>query len=318
MYSNLDRHTKIRFFVTTLIIVVVLFCLFSFIVNIMVSTSVTHEENAEIEKSSWNLSTMNADDLNSYSTGENETIAFLDTGINDEFCSHLENRIVAKFNVNDKTENVTDKNGHGTEMVSVACGDGYCGVYGLASKSKIIVVKITDGHGKTNNKKLLQGLKFAHKHGASVVNISIGGYSTDNKVAKQIKSMTNAGVCIVASSGDMGDKDLLFPASLDDAVVSVAATQEDGSLWKDSNIAKGLSCAFPGIQIAALDSVDNKLEKTVDSGTSQACAIASSYISLYRAATGIIDYSSINDMLQSLGTLNGEPVDYVKPFKGEK
>lgn len=110
-----------------------------------------------------------------------------------------------------------------------------------------------------------------------------------------------------------GDTDLLFPAS-EPEVISVAALQGDSSLWPESNRSKTLTCAFPGYGIARLAPSKSGLVKEADSGTSEACAVAASYIALYRGYSNRVSHYDIAKMLASLKTLSGKEADYVAPF----
>lgn len=269
------------------------------------------------ENASWNLKVMHAQELIDHSRAQGETIAFLDTGINHELARSYGDRVVAQHNVLTGSDDVEDGNGHGSEMVSLACNAGYMGVYGIASAAKIIVVKITDDEGRSDAVALLKGLRFAQDAGATVVNVSLGGYRTNPKVEKQIREMTQSGISVVAASGDAGDRDLMFPASAAYAI-SVAALQGDGSLWKDSNTSPELTCAFPGYRVSVLDVVDGNLAVSEDSGTSQACAIASSYIALLRDALGMTSYDEVKSALEKLDTLSGNEVDYVAPIMEDR
>ena len=44
--------------------------------------------------------------------------------------------------------------------------------------SKIIVIKVINDEGSTNNALLLRGLKKAEEYGADIINLSLGGYKT--------------------------------------------------------------------------------------------------------------------------------------------
>ena len=172
---------------------VILMCLAVFVCSACGSQSDKYD--------SWHLNAMNVDKLWEYSKGDSQTIAFIDTGISDELREELKDRIVKCYNVIDKNDNVQDAHGHGTEMISAACG-GFDGVCGIAPNSRIIVIKAVSDEGKTNNKYLYQALKFADENNATVVNISIGGYKTDESVVEQINAMTEKNITIVAAGGE--------------------------------------------------------------------------------------------------------------------
>lgn len=206
------------------------------------------------------------------------TIGIIDTGLNQKLLE--EYNVIRTYNSINESADVNDGCGHGTEITSIICGNGYLCVHGLAQKAKIVVIKAADENGRMTPESLLKGLKYAEKVKCDVVNISLGGYISSDDVANQIISMYNNNIAIIAASGDYAQKDILFPANLAPYVISVAALTEDGTLWNQSNIDDGLITAFPGVNIEA---IDNNLEATFSTGTSEATAIASSYVALIKA-----------------------------------
>lgn len=262
---------------------------------------------------SWHLNSMNVDKLWKYSKGDSQTIAFIDTGISYELHENLKNRIKTCYNVIEKNDNVQDFHGHGTEMISVACGTGFNGVYGIAPNSSIIVIKAVSDEGKTNNKYLYQALKFADENNATVVNISIGGYKTDQSVTEQINAMADKNITIVAAGGDYQNKDLLFPAN-QEKVVSVEALTQENTIWKQSNRSDDSIVRMPGSNIDVITIIDGKSVKSVASGTSQAAAITSGYVALLRDYYKSADSAEIFEKLQSLNTKSGRKINYSIPF----
>lgn len=55
-------------------------------------------------------------ELSSISSGNSQTIAILDTGINDKLFSIIKSNVVKVGNVIDNSENITDEVGHGTAL----------------------------------------------------------------------------------------------------------------------------------------------------------------------------------------------------------
>ena len=268
---------------------------------------------------SWHLNNLDVNKLWEYSKGESQVIAFIDTGVSDELATHLSDRIIFKYNIIDNNQNVKDYHGHGSEMISVACGDGFSNVYGIAPNSKIIVLKAVSNEGKTDNDYLFQALKMAQNKGATIVNISLGGYKYNEKVSKQINTMVNQNIAIVAAAGDYNNKDLLFPASLNN-VISVEASNKSGERWKDSNHSEDSLIRMPGCDIDVLSLDSNGIAcKSTASGTSQAAAIASGYIALikdYKLSNDtVLSNSELIELLRSLGTKNSDKIDYTIPFK---
>jgi subtilisin family serine protease len=261
---------------------------------------------------------MSIDKLWKYSEGESQIVAFIDTGVNLEYAKELENRIVYKYNIIGGSNDVTDYHGHGTEMVSVACGHGYEDVYGIAPKSKIIIIKGVSDEGKTNNEYLYKALECARDNGATVVCVSLGGFKEDEKVIEIIQQMIDEGITIVASAGDYSNRDLLFPAN-QEGVISVEALAEDGAMWERSNSSSDSVLRFPGDEIETICPYNEGLRKEQFLGTSEACAIASGYVALikdyYKGKDVNLSNDKLVELLQELKTKSGKAIDYLKPFK---
>lgn len=276
--------------------------------------------NNQSKYDSWYLNKMKIDKLWEYSKGDTQTIAFIDTGITDELANTLSEKIVYKYNIFEKNDNVSDIHGHGTEIVSVACSNGYKNVFGIAPNAKIIILKAVSDEGKTNNNNLYSALKIAQNKGATIVNISLGGYKSDEKVINQINSMIDDNITIVAAAGDYQNKDLLFPANQKN-VISVEALDSNFKLWKNSNHSDKSIIRMPGvgIDVLSLDSNGVLYRPTVD-GTSQAASITSAYIALIRdyfeKEEISYDNNTIISVLNSLNTKEEkQKIDFSIPFK---
>lgn len=269
--------------------------------------------------SNWYFRQMRVKQIWKMTKGDSQTIAFIDTGISDKLYDKISKKIIYSYNVIDNTEYVDDIHGHGTEMVSVTSSHGYKGVYGIAPQVSLIIIKAVSDEGKTNNDYLYKALKLAEEKMATVVNISLGGYKSDDKVVEQINKMVNNNITIVAAAGDYGNRDLLFPAYLDN-VISVEALSESNELWKDSNYSEKSILRMAGCNVDTI-SVDNSgnLKKETLNGTSEACAIASGYIALIRDYYNInnIDYDNekLMEVLEKLNTRSDKNINYLLPFE---
>lgn len=266
----------------------------------------------------WHLNAMGIDELWTYSKGESQIVAIIDSGISDELGDKYKDSIILKHNIIDGTDNVADNNGHGTEMASLIVGNGYLDIYGVAPKCKLIIIKVVDEEGVTNYTNLNKALEYAMVNGATVINISLGGTKKNSEIEKNIAKAIENKITVVAAAGDYGDKDILFPSNVS-GVIGVEAINNKNMLWEYSNQASNSVMAFPGEQIIAITYRNN--ENTVDStnGTSQASAIASAYIALIKDYAGKqkveLDNEQLIRILYDLNTKDGQDINYKYPFK---
>lgn len=221
-------------------------------------------------------------DLTSISSGDSQTVAILDTGINNKLLEENKNNIVKVINVIDGSEKITDELGHGTALTSLLLGSEQMNLKGLLPDVNVILIKIADENGKSTFENLLKGLDMAEKNNATIINISLGADISNIEVTKKINDLYKKNITVIAASGDYGDKDILYPANLP-TVISVASTDSQYNLSKFSNFNENNICAFPGENLNMLSINNDVLEKTNElTGTSYAAIYASGYVAAIR------------------------------------
>lgn len=261
----------------------------------------------------WYVDYMQLNYINSKYKGKNQKIAIIDSGLSIEYQNFYSNQIIYKYNCIDGNDDISDENGHGTEMTLLILGDEERNIKGISPKSDVIILKVVDENGKTNSNLLLNALVKAEQQNADVVNMSLGTYKENESIAKQIKKMNNKNITIVSSVGDDGNKDILFPSSLE-SVIAVTALDKNSNIYEESNTSDKKSIAFPGVEIKPL----NFGEEENITGTSYACAIATGYISLlkehYKKNKIRYDNDYILKQLERLNNLDHDKIDYKKLF----
>lgn len=251
------------------------------------------------------------------SKGTTQTIAFIDTGITKYAEKLYGKRIISKFNSIDGSLNVLDEHGHGTQMVGIACGNGEGGVYGISPNSRIIIIKAIGSTGNVKPESIIKAIEYAIAENVDVINMSFGSFVSNEEIKNQLLIATQKGISCVASAGDYQNKDILFPASLEN-VISVAAKDKDGSLWFKSNISKTVITAFPGVGIKSFGLAEKPTDIIKSDGTSQATAIASGYIALLRDYFKnnhiSFDNKTIIEKLKLINAIKNEDANYTIPF----
>ncbi len=145
-----------------------------------------------------------------------------------------------------------DRNGHGTFVagtIAEATNNHY-GLTGLAFAAHIMPVRVLDSQGEGEASTIAEGVRFAVKHGARVINLSLEFSS--NVTAADIPELIEAlrfarrrGVLVVAAAGNEAHDAIAYPARAPD-VVAVGATTEHGCLADYSNDGSGLTLVAPG------------------------------------------------------------------------
>src|SRR5438128_1023488 len=110
--------------------------------------------------------------------------------------------------------------------------------------------RVLDARGEGDSSTIAKGVRFAAKHGAQIINLSLE-FSSD-VTASQIPSLIKAihyahskGALVVAASGNEAYTAVAYPARAT-FVLSVGATTEHGCLADYSNQGRGLDLVAPG------------------------------------------------------------------------
>jgi serine protease len=193
------------------------------------------------------------------SGGAGVTVAVLDTGVayanrgpfrrSPDFGRH---QFVQGYDFVAKNRYPSDHNGHGTFVagtIAEATNNRY-GLTGLAYGVHIMPVRVLDSGGEGEASTIAEGVLFAVKHGAQVINLSLefSPGVTASDIPELIEALRYAhrrGVLVVAAAGNEGHAAIAYPARAP-YVISVGATTEHGCLAAYSNDGAGLTLVAPG------------------------------------------------------------------------
>lgn len=107
---------------------------------------------------------------------------------------------------------VHDDLGHGTFVSGVVAASGGSGMVGVARGVTIMPVKVLDCMGGGRSFDLAQGILYAVKNGASLLNVSLGGPVDSAYIHEAIRiAREQYGVLLVAATGNTGG-DVAYPA----------------------------------------------------------------------------------------------------------
>ncbi|MHB8646566.1 MAG: S8 family peptidase [Thermomicrobiales bacterium] len=213
----------------------------------------------------------------------NVTVAVLDSGV---YLDHpdLRGRIVPGFNSIDNSTNVNDDTDiqHGTKVSLLvgARGNDGIGQAGVAWNIKLMPVKVIDKGGTGDARAVANGIAWATDHGATVINLSIGGTDFSNTLARTIGYARSKNVTVVTAAGnDPYERD--FPAD-DMNVITVGASNENNDPASFTSTVNKVDVAAPGVNLPfLLPEVSNDI--ATDSGTSFSAPIVSGIIALMQS-----------------------------------
>ncbi|HUC59670.1 MAG TPA: S8 family serine peptidase [Streptosporangiaceae bacterium] len=194
---------------------------------------------------------------------------------------------------------------HGTWMASLIAGHGHGpgdrdGIVGVAPQARILSIRvITDrsdpGYQKYQDqpanrgqRELAEAIRYAVKHRAKVISMSLGYNAPSLVVRKALQYALSRNVVVVASSGNSGTAQTArgvghapysFPADYP-GVIGVAATARTGRPAYFSSDNLSVEVAAPGVNVPA---AGRQNRYWVVSGTSPACALTAGVAALIKA-----------------------------------
>ncbi|MGZ4256456.1 MAG: S8 family peptidase [Gaiellaceae bacterium] len=193
-------------------------------------------------------------------------VAVIDSGA-DLGAPNVGDKAPATWSVLSHSHRVVDVLGHGTFVSSIAAGsvrDGD-GIAGFGGDAKLLVVQAIDRDGYVTDVDEAAAIVYAVKHGANVINLSIGGSDTSAIEKRAVRWAARRGVLIVAAAGNEHNygNPTEYPAALlqpkgsdgrGGIGLAVGATDRDGTRASFSNTGSYLSLAAPGVNVFADES----------------------------------------------------------------
>lgn len=168
---------------------------------------------------------------------------------------------------------------HGSAVASViaAATNNSTGIAGIASESvRVVPIKVFGDDGRASTETIAAGLETAISIGARVANISLGIESNAADGTRHcvtnarnavldaaLRHAAEAGVLVIAASGNDGSSNICYPASNPDAL-AVGSINDDRKRSSFSSHGAGLDLVAPGNRVLTI--TDGRI--TTMSGTS--------------------------------------------------
>ena len=200
------------------------------------------------------------------SGGRGITIAVLDSGIayadrgpyrrSPDLANH---RFVRGYDFVDGDPYPNDEYGHGTFVASTiaATANNAYGTVGVAYRARIMPLRVLDSEGRGYPSTISRGIRFATRHGADVINLSLELYdgpllaptprsvTASRSVRSALAEARRSGVVVVSAAGNSSDRNV--PAKrYDTLAINVGGTTEHGCIGDYSNYGPGLDVVAPG------------------------------------------------------------------------
>jgi len=173
-------------------------------------------------------------------------------GIDDDGNGYIDDMIGWNFVDNDN--NPWDFAGHGTHiagLIGASTNNGE-GIAGINWGVKIMPLKVMNFTGRGRAIRLAEAIFYAVKHGAKVINLSLGTQEKSSILQDAVNYANKHGALVVVAAGNSAvDAGSITPAGLAN-VITVASTNPDGSHAGFSNWGDAIDIAAPGVDILSL------------------------------------------------------------------
>lgn len=212
------------------------------------------------------------------SRGEGVGIAIFDTGIDLQH-PELAPKVAGGINLVTPGVPPQDDHGHGTRVAGIIAAMGITNaVKGVAPGALLYPVKVLDGNGDGQVSDLVRGLQWVVDQKIPIVNMSLDTRESSAALEVAISKAIEAGVTIVASTGNGGQSgSVAYPAAYP-GVIAVTAISFDGRLLSFSNTGTRVDLVAPGLGVRT---TSPRQSYTWASGTSMASPFVSAVAALY-------------------------------------
>ncbi len=145
---------------------------------------------------------------------------------------------------------VSDNQGHGTHLAGIigAQMNNSLGIVGVAPNARILPIKALDNNGFGTYAQVAEGIVYATKMGARVINLGFGGTGSSQLLQDAIDYAAAHGVLVVAAAGNGGTNVPYYPAAYS-GVIAVSAVDNNLSWATFSSSGDHISLTAPGIGI---------------------------------------------------------------------
>ncbi|MBO1001812.1 S8 family peptidase [Pseudogracilibacillus auburnensis] len=224
--------------------------------------------------------------------GEGNVVAVLDTGVDTDHQS-LARNIIGGCNFSDDDQGdptiFEDYEGHGTHVAGIiaAYQDNGRGIFGVAPKSKLLILKVMNRNGVGTINSIIQAIDYAmnwvgpNGEKVKIINMSLGGPSPNETLHRAIKAARQKGITIVAAAGNSGDGDpnsfeRSYPGFYQEVIQVGSVNQNlEPSFFSNNNV--NIDFVAPGENIYSTH-LDNKFVKLT--GTSMAAPYVAGSVAL--------------------------------------
>ena len=254
----------------------------------------------------WALDRLQAETVWDLPHGVAPVVAVLDTGI-DATHPDLDGVLVAGTDVVYGGDGRTDFSGHGTHVAGILAaevGNG-TGIAGLLPDAQLMPVRVFGYDGVAWGSDVAKGIVWAVDHGARVLNLSLGGTTSDPVQESAVRYAEDHGAVVVAAMGNdaTATNAVSYPAAYP-TVLAVGSTDANDARSAASSTGAHIDLAAPGSNIY---STYLRKKYTSLSGTSMATPYAAATAALVLGAWPALTPAQVREHLERTADDLGAP-----------
>lgn len=201
-----------------------------------------------------------------------------------------------------------DDHGHGSNVSGIvaANGNNAIGYAGVDWRSQAMICKILDENNNGFYSWWVEGIYYAVDHGASVINMSVGGTAYSSAMKQAIDYAHANNVVVVACMMNTNQGIPFYPAAYANTI-AVGATGTDDRraapfFWDESsgsNYGAHIDLVAPGNYIYGLDESSDLNYNSIWGGTSQAAPLVTGVATLMKGLEPGIDVETVRNILRA-------------------
>jgi subtilisin family serine protease len=175
-----------------------------------------------------------------------------ENGIDDDKNGYVDDLI--GWNFVDGNNNPWDQAGHGTHVAGVIAANtnNGVGIAGINRGARIMPLKVLNLLGRGRSSGIAEAIHYAVKHGARVINLSLGGAEISASEQRAIDHAFANNVLVIVAAGNEGVETANYGPASSENVLTVGASGPDDEHLGFSNWGASVDLVAPGIDVLSL------------------------------------------------------------------
>ncbi len=194
----------------------------------------------------WGLKAIAAEKAWSQTKGSGARVLVLDTGVDATHPDLVQRFEKGRGFMGDGS--ISDEVGHGTHTSGTVVADGMgSGLFGVAPEARFLMAKVCAANG-CSSAGIVQGVDWGIAEKVDVMSLSLGGPFLSTSAKQAYARAEQAGIFVVAASGNDGTGTVSYPAAIS-TVLAVGALNEDLTKAPFSQWGPELDVMAPGVNV---------------------------------------------------------------------